>query len=113
MNWINYNQNDKATHPKKCDRYIVRRKDGKEHHETFNGQSWAYNNKVITHYLELEEPKDSHVITKDKVTDLVDYIYEFAALYGQYYHNKDAEAIMNHVAEKIDTPEQFLAKFLP
>lgn len=47
--------------PKQSGRYIVHRKDGKIHQEeysleTYNGSGWAYNYKVITHYLELTPP---------------------------------------------------------
>lgn len=31
-------------------RYLVVRKDGKKHLETFNGTGWAYNHKVIVAY---------------------------------------------------------------
>lgn len=31
-------------------RYLVVRKDGKRHLETYNGTGWAYNDNVITHY---------------------------------------------------------------
>jgi hypothetical protein len=33
-------------------KYLVVRKDGKKHFETFNGTSWAYNNNsIIAYYL--------------------------------------------------------------
>jgi len=31
-------------------RYLVIRKDGKSHLETFNGTGWAYNNSVIEYF---------------------------------------------------------------
>ncbi|HMT01790.1 MAG TPA: hypothetical protein PKD00_00530 [Burkholderiales bacterium] len=31
-------------------KYLVVRKDGKVHFETYNGTGWAYNHKVITHF---------------------------------------------------------------
>lgn len=31
-------------------KYLVVRKDGKKHFETFNGTGWAYNHKVIEYY---------------------------------------------------------------
>jgi len=42
--------------------------------------------------------------------ELIDYIYEFASLYGEYYHNKDADKILEKVGEKIELPEQFLSR---
>lgn len=42
---------------------------------------------------------------------LLDYIYEFAALYGQYYHSGDADSILNKVNEKLELPEEFLKRF--
>lgn len=35
-----------------CGRYLVVRKDGKKHLETFNGTGWAYNhNSIVAYYL--------------------------------------------------------------
>ena len=42
---------------------------------------------------------------------LLDYIYEFAAMYGQYYHAKDADVILEKVGEKLELPEEFLKRF--
>lgn len=39
---------------------------------------------------------------------LINYIYEFASIYGQYYHNKNFEAIIEKVEEKIELPESFI-----
>lgn len=36
--------------PMSYGKYLVVRKDGKIHFETWNGTGWAYNNKVITHF---------------------------------------------------------------
>lgn len=46
----------------------------------------------------------------DAKTKLLNYIYEFAAIYGEYYHNGDAENILEKVGEKIELPEKFLGK---
>lgn len=43
-------------------------------------------------------------------TKLIEYIYEFASIYGEYYHNGDAEKILEKVSEKIELPEKFLEK---
>ena len=56
--WVAYNWNDISTRPKKYDKYFVRRKDGKVHWETWNGNGWAYNEKVITHYQEVKFPEE-------------------------------------------------------
>jgi hypothetical protein len=43
---------------------------------------------------------------------LIDYIYDFAQLYGQYYHNKDFDSIIKKVSEKLEIPEVFLEHFV-
>jgi HEPN domain-containing protein len=50
------------------------------------------------------------ILNEPEKNQLVDYIYEFAALYGEYYHNKDADKILEKVSEKIELPEQFLQR---
>lgn len=42
--------------------------------------------------------------------DLITYILDFAALYGEYYHNKDADKILEKVSEKMVLPEEFLSR---
>ena len=41
---------------------------------------------------------------KQPKQEIIDYIYEFASLYGEYYHNKDADKILEKVGEKIELP---------
>ena len=55
--WIKYDFNDIESRPSKYDRYVVHRLDGKIHLEIWNGNGWAYNEKVITHYMILTSPK--------------------------------------------------------
>lgn len=55
-NWIPYNFNDLSTRPKTSGKYFVHRKDGKVHWETWNGQGWAYNGNVITHWQDIKPP---------------------------------------------------------
>lgn len=51
---------------------------------------------------------DDRFATKED--KLVMYIYEFAQLYGQYYHNNNFDTIMEKVSEKIEIPEEFLKR---
>lgn len=46
----------------------------------------------------------------DAKTKLIEYMYEFASIYGEYYHNGDVEKILEKVSEKIELPEKFLEK---
>ncbi len=53
VNWVKYNFHDTSTRPTKYGKYFVHRKDGKVHWETWNGNGWAYNEKVITHWCNI------------------------------------------------------------
>jgi len=46
--WIEYSW--EKSRPPKPDRYLVQRKDGKVHFETWNGSGWAYNEKSIVYF---------------------------------------------------------------
>lgn len=46
--WILYDF--KESRPPKPDRYLVQRKDGKVHFETWNGSGWAYNESSIKYF---------------------------------------------------------------
>jgi len=52
LEWIPY----KPTKPLTYGKYLVCRKDGKVHWETWNGTSWAYNNNEIRYWLVIPEP---------------------------------------------------------
>ncbi len=54
--WVAYDWFKIETRPKKTGRYFIRRKDGKLHWEIWNGNGFAYNNDVITHYQEIAPP---------------------------------------------------------
>jgi len=54
--WIAYDFIDKETKPKKYGKYLICRKDGKIHWETWNGGGWAYNNKEIIYWAEIVSP---------------------------------------------------------
>lgn len=45
-----------SNRPPSYGRYLVCRKDGKVHWETWNGVSWAYNNDEIRYWLVIPEP---------------------------------------------------------
>lgn len=54
QNWLEFDFNTLEKRPKKYGKYFVMRKDGKVHWETWNGQYWAYNGNVITHFAEIK-----------------------------------------------------------
>ena len=47
---MKYNRNPPNRTKLPYGRYLVVRKDGKRHLETYNGTGWAYNDNAITHY---------------------------------------------------------------
>jgi hypothetical protein len=54
--WILYNFNKFETRPLEYGKYLVCKKDGKIYWETWNGNGWAYNENVITHYAKIITP---------------------------------------------------------
>lgn len=56
--WITYDWNTIESRPTEYGKYLVCRKDGKIHWETWNGSGWAYNNNVITHWALIFSPYD-------------------------------------------------------
>jgi len=56
INWVAYDFMNLKTRPKKYDKYLICRKDGKIHWETWNGSGWAYNEKAIKYWAEIEPP---------------------------------------------------------
>jgi hypothetical protein len=54
--WIKIDPEDRTTHPTEYGKYLVCRKDGKIHLETWNGSGWAYNGKVIVYYAKINNP---------------------------------------------------------
>jgi len=55
--WIDYDQYNIKTHPTEYGKYLVVRKDGKIHWETWNMSGWAYNNNSIVKYACIVKPK--------------------------------------------------------
>lgn len=54
--WIDFDVNDRKTWPGACRKYLICRKDGKIHWETWNGTGWAYNHNEIRHWAEITSP---------------------------------------------------------
>jgi len=54
--WKQYEKGNRATYPQDYGKYLVRRKDGKIHWETWNNTSWAYNSNAITHWMVIPHP---------------------------------------------------------
>jgi hypothetical protein len=53
--WIEYIRNHDSN-PRSYGKYLVHRKDGKIHWETWNGIGFAYNDNVITHWHYISPP---------------------------------------------------------
>jgi len=56
INWVAYDWDIQLSHPEKYGKYLICRKDGKIHWETWNGSGWAYNHTVIRYWAELTPP---------------------------------------------------------
>jgi hypothetical protein len=54
--WVAFNSNDRKTLPKKHGKYLICRKDGKIHWETWNGSGWAYNQNQIAYWAVIVPP---------------------------------------------------------
>ena len=54
--WMVFDWNKIKTHPTKYGKYLVCRKDGKIHWETWNGIGWAYNNNDIRYWAVIVPP---------------------------------------------------------
>jgi hypothetical protein len=55
--WVEYDFNNLTTHPiDKGIKYLVCRKDGKIHWETWNGCGFAYNNNEIRFWAKILKP---------------------------------------------------------
>lgn len=54
--WVKFDINDITTYPPKYDKYLICRKDGKIHWETWNGSGWAYNGTVIRYWAVIIKP---------------------------------------------------------
>ena len=55
--WIEFDFNKIETRPKSYGKYLIERKDGKHHWETWNGNGWAYNHNEIRFYATINPAK--------------------------------------------------------
>jgi transcriptional regulator with XRE-family HTH domain len=62
--WIAFDFNVLETRPKKYGKYLICRKDGKIHWETWNGSGWAYNHNEIRFYAKITNPILNHETEK-------------------------------------------------
>ena len=60
--WIPFDKYKKSTHPTEYGKYLIVRKDGKIHWETWNGSGWAYNLDEIRGYANI--PSGYHLMDK-------------------------------------------------
>lgn len=54
--WVSFDFMKLDTRPKKYGKYLICRKDGKIHWETWNGSGWAYNHNEIRYWAEIISP---------------------------------------------------------
>ena len=56
INWVAFDFYKLETRPPKYGKYLIVRKDGKIHWETWNGSGWAYNHNEIRYWAEIKPP---------------------------------------------------------
>ena len=56
INWVAFDIYKLETRPPKYGKYLITRKDGKIHWETWNGSGWAYNHNEIRYWAEIKPP---------------------------------------------------------
>lgn len=56
INWVAFDPQKPEKQPPKYGKYLITRKDGKIHWETWNGSGWAYNHNEIRHWAEIRPP---------------------------------------------------------
>tara|TARA_R110001599_G_scaffold332511_1_gene548001 strand:- start:42548 stop:42874 length:327 start_codon:yes stop_codon:yes gene_type:complete len=56
INWVAFDWMKIETRPTKYGKYLITRKDGKRHWETWNGSGWAYNHNEIRYWAEIKPP---------------------------------------------------------
>ena len=54
--WVAFDWNKIETHPTEYGKYLICRKDGKIHWETWNGSGWAYNHNEIRYWAVIVPP---------------------------------------------------------
>lgn len=50
LTWNKFDESDSKTYPTVYGTYLIKRKDGKVHWETWNGTGWAYNQNSIVEW---------------------------------------------------------------
>jgi hypothetical protein len=56
--WVAFDFNKIETRPTKYGKYLICRKDGKIHWETWNGSGWAYNHNEIRYWAAILTPTE-------------------------------------------------------
>lgn len=56
ISWVAFDWMKIETRPNKYGKYLITRKDGKIHWETWNGSGWAYNHNEIRYWAEIKPP---------------------------------------------------------
>lgn len=56
--WVKFDFNSQANRPQEYGKYLICRKDGKIHWETWNGSGWAYNHKEIRYWAKIVPPTE-------------------------------------------------------
>ena len=56
ISWVAFDWIKIETRPKEYGKYLITRKDGKIHWETWNGSGWAYNHNEIRYWAEIKPP---------------------------------------------------------
>jgi len=56
INWVAFDWTKIETRPTEYGKYLITRKDGKIHWETWNGSGWAYNHNEIRYWAEIKPP---------------------------------------------------------
>ena len=56
ISWVEFDFNNLETRPVEYGKYLICRKDGKIHWETWNGSGWAYNGNSIRYWAVITKP---------------------------------------------------------
>ncbi len=64
ISWVDFDWNKLETRPKKYGKYLICRKDGKVHWETWNGSGWAYNHNEIRYWAVIVPPSSNYKYLK-------------------------------------------------
>lgn len=115
MKWINVNREDEKTLPPPNVQVFAKHTKGRKDVVVYNpnvNPSWPH---WAEYWLDESSPhegvrEDGKVDEMRKVSkkQLIDYIYEFAWMWGRFFHLEDAEKIKEAVNERFQLPEEFL-----